>query len=144
QVRQIQGLPEAASELSLLTRAVIWDCPDMTTWKANQYQTRLVETLGLADLVIYVASDERYNDAWPTQYLQYLLQAGKPVVACLTKMQPSQQETLLKHFRETVISRIPECAGVSAVVALPHLSAAEQADPGGVGNGIRQPLVQAV
>ncbi|HMP17198.1 MAG TPA: hypothetical protein PKD72_09265, partial [Gemmatales bacterium] len=26
----------------------------------------------------------------------------------------------------------------------PHLSAAEQADPGGVGNGIRQPLVQAV
>lgn len=124
--------------------AVVWDCPDMTTWKANQYQVRLVETIGLADLVLYVASDERYNDAWPTQYLQYLLQAGKPVVACLTKMQPTQVETLLKHFRETVIARIPECAGVSAVVALPHLSAAEQAEPAGVGDPHRQPILQAV
>ncbi len=124
--------------------AVVWDCPDMTTWKANQYQVRLVETIGLADLVLYVASDERYNDAWPTQYLQYLLQAGKPVVACLTKMQPSQVETLLKHFRETVIARIPECAGVSAVVALPHLSSAEQAEPAGVGDPHRQPILKAV
>jgi hypothetical protein len=154
QVRQVQ-LPGNSQDSALRTQhssqsneplhdAVVWDCPDMTTWKANQYQVRLVETIGLADLVLYVASDERYNDAWPTQYLQYLLQAGKPVVACLTKMQPTQVETLLKHFRETVIARIPECAGVSAVVALPHLSAAEQAEPAGVGDPHRQPILQAV
>lgn len=142
QVRQVALVSNDNSEA--LNNAVVWDCPDMTTWKANQYQTRLVETIGLADLIIYVASDERYNDAWPTQYLQYILQAGKPVVACLTKMQPSQVEPMLKHFREQVIARIPECAGVSSTVALPALSAAEQSDPAGVGAPIRKTLLEPV
>jgi hypothetical protein len=142
QVRQVAMASETDSEP--LRQAVVWDCPDMTTWKANQYQTRLVETIGLADLILYVASDERYNDAWPTQYLQYILQTGKPVVACLTKMQPSQVEPMLKHFRESVIARIPECAGVSATVALPSLTAAEQADPSGVGAPIRKVLLEPV
>lgn len=142
QVRQVAVVPGSAVEP--VQEAVIWDCPDMTTWKANQYQTRLVETVGLADLIIYVASDERYNDAWPTQYLQYILQAGKPVIACLTKMQLTQVDALLKHFREQVIARIPECAGVSAVVALPSLTMAEQADPAGVGTQHRQRLLEPV
>jgi len=142
QVRQVALASEADTEP--LRQAVIWDCPDMTTWKANQYQTRLVETIGLADLILYVASDERYNDAWPTQYLQYILQSGKPVVACLTKMQSSQVKPMLKHFRESVIARIPECAGVSATVALPALSAAEQADPAGVGAPLRKALLEPV
>ncbi|HQR08291.1 MAG TPA: 50S ribosome-binding GTPase [Gemmatales bacterium] len=142
QIRQVALVSEADTEP--LRQAVIWDCPDMTTWKANHYQTRLVETIGLADIILYVASDERYNDAWPTQYLQYILQAGKPVVACLTKMQPSQVEPMLKHFRESVIARIPECAAVSATVALPALTAAEQADPAGVGAPLRKSLIEPV
>lgn len=142
QVRQVVLATSDSNEV--LTGAIVWDCPDMTTWKASQYQTRLVEAIGLADLIVYVASDERYNDAWPTQYLQYILQAGKPVVACLTKMQPNQVEPMLKHFREQVIAHIPECAGVSATVALPALSAAEQADPAGVGAPIRKSLLEPV
>lgn len=142
QVRQVAIPSESGPEA--IHDAIVWDCPDMTTWKANQYQTRLVETIGLADLIVYVASDERYNDAWPTQYLQYILQAGKPVIACLTKMQSHQVDTLLKHFREHVIARIPECAGVSAVVALPALTAAEQTDPAGVGTAHRQRLLEPV
>lgn len=142
QVRQVALATDTDGEP--LRQAVIWDCPDMTTWKANRYQTRLVETIGLADLILYVASDERYNDAWPTQYLQYILQTGKPVIACLTKMQPSQVEPMLKHFREQVIARIPECAGVSATVALRSLSAAEQSDPAGVGAPIRTSLLEPI
>lgn len=143
-VYQVRLVGQVTAENEPLQMAVVWDCPDMTTWKANQYQTRLVETIGLADLVIYVASDERYNDAWPTQYLQYMLQAGKPVIACLTKMQPEQAEPLLKHFREHVIARIPECSGVSAIVALPTLTAAEQADPAGAASPHRHRLLEPV
>jgi predicted kinase len=143
-VYQVRQVGQVQPENEPLQLAVVWDCPDMTTWKANQYQTRLVETIGLADLVIYVASDERYNDAWPTQYLQYMLQAGKPVIAVLTKMQPDQREPLLKHFREHVIARIPECSGVSAVVALPTLTAAEQADPAGAAVEHRSRLLEPI
>lgn len=142
QVRQV-ALPED-STLEPLQHAVIWDCPDMTTWKANHYQTRLVETIGLADLVVYVASDERYNDAWPTQYLQYILQTGKPVIACLTKMQLDQVEPLLKHFREKVIAQIPECPGITSIVAMPSLSPSEQLDPAGVGSHHRKTILEPV
>jgi len=143
QVRQV-ALTNGEPSGEPLHLAVIWDCPDMTTWKAHDYQTRLVETIGLADLVIYVASDERYNDAWPTQYLRYVLQAGKPVVAVLTKMNPRDAEPLVQHFRREVIAKIPECLGVSAVVAMPQLSAAEQEDPSGVGKAAREVVVQPV
>jgi hypothetical protein len=142
QVRQV-ALPDA-SPLEPLQHAVIWDCPDMTTWKANHYQTRLVETIGLADLVVYVASDERYNDAWPTQYLQYILQTGKPVIACLTKMQLDQVEPILKHFREKVVAQIPECTGISHIVAMPSLSLSEQLDPAGVGAHHRKSILEPV
>ncbi|MBL8824493.1 MAG: GTPase domain-containing protein [Planctomycetia bacterium] len=142
QVREV-ALPDS-SPLEPLQHAVIWDCPDMTTWKANQYQTRLVETIGLADLVVYVASDERYNDAWPTQYLQYILQTGKPVIACLTKMQANQVDPLLKHFREQVIAQIPECIGITHVVAMPALTPSEQLDPAGVGSVHRKSVLEPV
>ena len=58
----------------------------MTTWAAAGYVPRLLEVAALADVLVYVASDERYNDEVPTQFLKLLLQAGKPVVVCLTKM----------------------------------------------------------
>ena len=73
-----------------LGEAVIWDCPDMTTWAASGYVPRLIEVAGLADVVVYVASDERYNDEVPTQFLHMLIRAGKAVVVVLTKMQEGQ------------------------------------------------------
>ena len=54
----------------LLKDFVVWDCPDMTTWAAAGYIPRLLEAAALADVIVYVASDERYNDEVPTQFLQ--------------------------------------------------------------------------
>src|SRR5438309_6590499 len=59
QVRRVQADP---ASFSLLRDFVIWDCPDMTTWAATGYVPRLIETAALADIIVYVASDERYND----------------------------------------------------------------------------------
>src|SRR5262249_41016460 len=58
QVRQIDADPTGSS---LLKDFIIWDCPDMTTWAATNYVPRLLEVAGLADVLVYVASDERYN-----------------------------------------------------------------------------------
>ena len=44
----------------------------MTTWAATGYVPRLLEIAGLADVVVYVASDERYNDEVPTRQLDEL------------------------------------------------------------------------
>ena len=58
----------------------------MTTWASAGYVTRLMEVAALADVVVYVASDERYNDEVPTQFLHLLIKAGKAVVVVLTKV----------------------------------------------------------
>src|SRR3954466_10929121 len=92
-VYQVRELPTANDGGELLQEYVVWDCPDMTTWAATGYAPRLIEVAGLADVVVYVASDERYNDAVPTQFLRLLLEVGKPVVVCLTKMKPDQAPT---------------------------------------------------
>ncbi len=141
QVRRVQP-PENAD--GLLKEAVIWDCPDMTTWAAGGYVSRLVEAAALADVVVYVASDERYNDEVPTQFLQLVLQAGKPVVTCILKMQESQVQAILDHFRNQVLARIPECIRVTGCLAVPHLTETELADPVHGAARYRQPLIDLV
>jgi GTP-binding protein EngB required for normal cell division len=113
----------------LLDRYVVWDCPDMTTWAAAGYAPRLLEVAGLADVIVFVASDERYNDAVPTQYLRLFLEAGKPVVVVLTKMKPEQAEPLLAHFRKEVLHELPR--GRITLLTVPYLTAEELAEPGG-------------
>lgn len=117
-----------------LGEVVIWDCPDMTTWVAGQYVYRLIEASGLADLIVYVASDERYNDEVPTQFLHMLVRTGKPVMVCLTKMRESQADPLVEHFRREVLGRLPRGpAGlpVVPVLAIPFLKSEQLGDPSG-------------
>lgn len=127
QVQQVSG-----SQDHPLGHAVVWDCPDMTTWAAGGYLSRLIEVSGLADVIVYVASDERYNDEVPTQFLQMLTRTGKPVIVVLTKMLPSQSTALVEHFSREILSRLP--AGPQGqptvpVLAIPALKADELADP---------------
>ncbi len=126
-VYQVRRVPADAAGAALLQNAVIWDCPDMTTWAATGYVSRLLEVAGLADVLVYVASDERYNDEVPTQFLHLVLQTGKPVVVCLMKMPEGQAPSLVEHFKRDVLSRLP--GGVVGVLAIPHLTPEQLADP---------------
>src|SRR5205814_7877696 len=116
---------------------VVWDCPDMTTWAAAGteteghhtpgYVTRLLEVAALDDVLIYVASDERYNDEVPTQFLRLLLSTGKPVVVCLTKMREEEAGPLIEHFKKEVVRSLP--TGVVGCLAIPFLTPDQLADP---------------
>lgn len=116
-----------------LAEFVVWDCPDMTTWAAGGYASRLTEVAALADIIVYVASDERYNDEVPTQYLHLLIKAGKAVVVCLTKMKEADAAGLTEHFRAEVLGKLPSLPDGSApnipVVCIPNLTVAERTDP---------------
>jgi hypothetical protein len=139
QVRRVNNEP---GTFSLLQNFVVWDCPDMTTWAATGYLPRLMEIAGLADVIVYVSSDERYNDEVPTQFLQLLLQAGKPVVAVLMKMREADVPALLGHFHQEVLARLN--GKVVASLAIPHLTAAQLADPIRQAGKYRVPLLNQV
>ena len=97
---------------------------------------------GLADVIVYVASDERYNDAVPTQFLDLLLQTGKPVIAVLMKMREADAPALIEHFKKEVLAKLH--GRVLSVLAVPFLSKAELADPARMAGRYRIPLLNQV
>src|SRR5262249_54943696 len=130
-VYQVRRVPPDPTSLDLLKDFVVWDCPDMTTWAAGGYIPRLLEACALADVIVYVASAERYNDEVPTQFLNLLLQTGKPVVVCLLKMREADAPALVGHFEKEVVRHLPRPrgGGVVGTLAVPHLTPGQLADP---------------
>ena len=126
-VFQVRRVPTEPGQFSLLDHFIVWDCPDMTTWAAAGYVPRLLEVAGLADVLVYVASDERYNDEVPTQFLKLLLQAGKSVVPVIVKMRLADVPEFLKHFQKAVLDQMP--MKPVALLAIPQLTPAQLADP---------------
>ena len=150
-VYQVRRVPNDPTSEGLLKDFVVWDCPDMTTWAAAGldnpdgqiqtpgYITRLLEVAGLADVLVYVASDERYNDEVPTQFLRLLLQTAKPVIVVLTKMREADAGPLIQHFRQEVVPTMPR--GIVDVIAIPHLTPDQLSDPARKANKYRIPLL---
>src|SRR5262249_37521589 len=138
-VYQVRRIPADPTSYDLLKDFVVWDCPDMTTWAAAGYIPRLIETAALADVLVYAASDERYNDEMPTQFLQMLLQTGKPVVVCLMKMRAADAPALVAHFNREVAPRMPP--GIVGTLAIPFLKPDELLDPARKAARYRIPLL---
>jgi hypothetical protein len=141
-VYQVRHIVPDASAAKLLKEMIIWDCPDMTTWAASNYVPRLLEIAGLADVLIYVASDERYNDEVPTQLLHILLQTGKPVIVCLMKMREADAPALIAHFQREVLGRLSHRS--LACLAIPHLTPEQLADPLRHAGNYRIPLLNQI
>ncbi|HEY7422758.1 MAG TPA: GTPase domain-containing protein, partial [Gemmataceae bacterium] len=145
-VYQVRRVPADPTSFDLLKDFVVWDCPDMTTWAASGYVPRLMEAAALADILVYAASDERYNDEVPTQFLHMLLQTGKPVVVVLLKMREADAPALLAHFQKEVVGHLPHPpgGGVVGTLAIPFLTPAQLADPARQAARYRIPLLNQV
>src|SRR6516164_7120548 len=141
-VFQVRPVLPSAGAFTLLEDFVIWDCPDMTTWAATGYVPRLLEIAGLADVIVYVASDERYNDEVPTQFLKLLMEVGKPVIVCLVKMKEADAPALVSHFQKEVLGKLP--GGAVACLTVPHLNPSQLADPVKHAGLFRVPLLNQV
>lgn len=100
-------------------RHVVWDCPDLTAKDSTHYQRRVIEIAALSELTVYVASDERYNDELPTNFLQAMLSAGKWVVVVLTKVMETDSDQFVQLFREQVVSRLEHTERLVTVLPIP-------------------------
>lgn len=150
QVRRVSPSTTSSSsqETSPLANFVIWDCPDMTTWASAGYVNRLLEVTALADVVVYVASDERYNDEVPTQFLHLIVKAGKAVVVVLTKVREADAAALTDHFRQEILGQLPKLPDGSIpavpIIAFPQMTMAERSDPAGAGARHRVKLINQI
>lgn len=146
-VYQVKRIPGSTTD-SPLANFVIWDCPDMTTWASVSYVNRLLEVAALADVVVYVASDERYNDVVPTQFLHLLVKAGKAVIVVLTKVREENAAALAEHFKLEILGRLPKLPDGSTpavpVIVFPQMTARERLDPAGAGAKHRALLLNQI
>jgi energy-coupling factor transporter ATP-binding protein EcfA2 len=146
QVKRVPPPKDGAADP--LSDFVVWDCPDMTTWASLVYVNRLLEVAALADVIVYVASDERYNDEVPTQFLHMLVRAGKAVVVVLTKVRESNAPALIEHFRREILGRLPKLPDGTApavpVIAFPQMPQTERTDPTGAGARHRVNLLNQI
>ena len=147
-VYQVRRLPRVGDAEHPLAEFAIWDCPDMTTWASAGYAMRLLEVAALADVVVYVASDERYNDAVPTEFLHLLVRAGKAVVVVLTKVREADAAAMLAHFKQQILDGLPKLPDGSTpavpAIAFPQMPADVRADPAGLGARYRVALLNQV
>jgi energy-coupling factor transporter ATP-binding protein EcfA2 len=138
----------AATPDDPLAEFAIWDCPDMTTWASAGYAMRLLEVAALADVVVYVASDERYNDAVPTEFLHLLVRAGKAVVAVITKVREADADAMVAHFKQAILGGLPKLPDGSTpgvpVIAFPQMPPDVRSDPAGRGAKHRVALLNQV
>lgn len=141
-VYQLRRVSPEAGQFGVLDKFLVWDCPDMTTWAATGYVARLLEVAALADVVVYVASDERYNDEVPTQFLNLLLRSGKMVVVCLVKMREADAPAFVSHFQREVLDRMPARPVVTLTV--PQLTPEQVVDPARKAPIYRVPLVNQI
>ena len=147
-VYQVKRVPPGKGGAEPLADFVVWDCPDMTTWASAGYVSRLMEVAALADVIVYVASDERYNDEVPTQFLHLLVKAGKAVVVVLTKMRETDAPAFIDHFRQEILGRLPKLPDGTTpavpVIAFPQMPQDERADPSGLGGKRRVELLNQI
>ncbi len=141
-VYQVRRVSQEAGEFGVLEEFLVWDCPDMTTWQATGYVPRLLEIAALADVVVYVASDERYNDAVPTEFLRLLLRSGKMVVVCLMKMREMDAPAFVTHFQRAVLDQMP--ARPVATLTVPQLTHAQLVNPNRNAPAYRVPIVNQI
>jgi energy-coupling factor transporter ATP-binding protein EcfA2 len=141
-VYQIRRVSQDDGQFGVLDKFIVWDCPDMTTWAATGYVPRLLEVAALADVVVYVASDERYNDLVPTEFLRLLLRSGKMVVVCLMKMREADAPSFVAHFRREVLDQMP--APAVATLTVPQMTPLQIADPSRNAPVFRVPIVNQI
>jgi 50S ribosome-binding GTPase len=141
-VYQVRRVSQEAGEFGVLEKFLVWDCPDMTTWQATGYVPRLLEIAALADVIVYVASDERYNDEVPTEFLRLLLRSGKMVVVCLMKMREADAPAFVAHFQGAVLDQMP--ARAVATLTVPQLTQAQLINPNRNAPTFRVPIVNQI
>lgn len=71
---------------------VCWDAPDISTEQARYYMSAVVDTLALADLILFAVTKESYADDRGLSFLKMLTHAGLPVLAVANKLPTARDE----------------------------------------------------
>ena len=121
-----QALPDSLPILgSEHSQAVIWDTPDFDSLTAQAYRRAVLSVAGLADLIILIASRDKYGDMAVWQTLAALRPLNRYGLFVVNKVEAPQWPELADHIGSTQeqrfgskiyqLAHIPQAATGTAV-----------------------------
>ena len=120
-----QPLPES---LPNQPAAIIWDTPDFDSLTAQSYRRAVLRVAGLADLIILIASRDKYGDMAVWQTLASLRPLKRRGLLVINKVAEGQWQELSAHITSTQDKRFGEQAYALAHIPQVAVGAAVDAN----------------
>lgn len=105
---------------------VLWDAPDCDAVDSNDYLVGVLETVTIADVLVYVTTREKYAIRHILEWVLKMKNAGIPVLSCLNMTPKNLQEDICKDM-DRALKSIADKHGFSAfqdsgkIIALEYL-----------------------
>ena len=102
-----------AGSASLVAKTAVWDTPDFDSISASGYEHSVIKTLALADIVVLVASKDKYGDKRVWDMLELINALKKPLLVFINKTDDKDEMTVTQAFSTRYMARFS--------TPLPHL-----------------------
>ncbi len=83
-----------------LPPCMLWDTPDFDSIDAQCYQSGVLKTLALADILVLVVSKEKYADQSVWEMMALLAPLKQPVLVVINKLLEDSQQLIINSFAE--------------------------------------------
>lgn len=100
-------------------KAVIWDSPDFDSVESNGYRGAVLSVAALADVIVLMVSKDKYGDKSVWDMLGLIRKLGKPIVVCINKLDPADQNTIISSFEQRHQEQFDKSA--PPIVCLPFI-----------------------
>ena len=118
-VRELASAALVAAAGACADGAVFWDAPDVSTEEAQAWLRAVIDTLALADLALFVATNESYADDRGLELLALFAASGAEVDVVANKVAAGSE------LYGDVRAKVAERAETATVFALPWVEGAE-------------------
>ena len=83
-----------------LGNCIIWDTPDFDSIHSSSYQSSMLRTVALADIVLLVISKDKYADQSVWDMMSLLQPMNQRTVICLNKIQVANQSVIVHSLSQ--------------------------------------------
>ena len=109
-----------SDSLQALSPSVIWDTPDFDSVAAYGYNSGVLRTLALADILMLVVSREKYADKSVWDLIELVQPLRKPMIVCINKLDSNTDQLIFDSFAQRY-SELESDNPEPPVVAIPFV-----------------------
>ena len=110
----------------------LWDTPDCDAVGSARYVSAVVETVAVADILLYVTSVEKYAVEHLVEWVFRVQDAGIPVVECLNKTAQRDRQTVIERQSNYVFPTMAKRLNLSTpeptIFALKNMMEGDESD----------------